>query len=146
MIKKKSKPPKTTKNKKKVGRPIEWDEKAIDVERIALEKWIDNPKNYFFTGFLNERKLDPKQVERFAERSEKFCQSYARAKRIQEERLVDLAVSRKGDGNFIKFILQNKAGWKEKSEVSGDASNPLSIILDKIADNSKDPLQHEGDE
>lgn len=128
---------------KKIGRPIEWTPERIEAERIALEKWIDNPKNYFFTAFLNERHLDLKQVERFAEVSPTFCHTYAHAKQIQEARLVELAVSRKGDGNFIKFVLQNKAGWKEKSEVSGNGTNPLAIILDRIGANARDPLEYD---
>lgn len=128
------------------GRPREWTSVEIEKERIALEEWMENPKNYFFTNFLNIRKLHPEQIERFCTYNQEFRESYARARRIQEERLVELAVFRKGDANFIKFVLQNKAGWKEKSEVSGDANNPLAVILEKIAANSRDPLQQDYDD
>jgi hypothetical protein len=75
--------------------------------------------------------------------SASFSQAYMRALAIQEQRIVEAALSRKFDGNFAKFVLQNKSGWKEKSEVSGDSSNPLSIILDRVAQKSRDPLQIE---
>lgn len=127
---------------KKIGRPIEWTPERIEDERIALEKWINNPKNYFFTAFLNQRKLGPEQIERFARDSQSFCETYARARRVQEERIVEAALTRKFDGNFAKFVLQNRAGWKEKSEVSGDGTNPLAIILDRIGNNAKDPLDY----
>lgn len=123
------------------GRPIEWTDSEIAKETEALHKWIADPKNYFFTSFLNERNLDPKQVQRFCEYDPEFCQAFERAKQIQEQRLVEGALNRKFDPGFTKFVLQNKSGWKEKSEVSGDANNPLAVIMAKIADNAKDPLE-----
>ena len=127
----------------KIGRPREWDEESINIERLELEKWIDNPKNYFITSFLNERKLHSQQVERFCDFSKEFCEAYARARQIQEQRIVEAALSRKFDGTFAKFVLQNKAGWKEKQEVSGDAANPLAVILDRIAISARDPLDYD---
>ena len=124
----------------KGGRPRKWTDEAIAKETDALYDWIDNPNNYFFTSFLIARELHPQQVERFAEMSEEFCEAYARAKLVQEARLVHMGITRKGDPGFIKFILQNKAGWKEKNEVSGDGENPLAVIMEKIAASAKDPL------
>lgn len=105
------------------------------------KKWTEDPKNYFFTSFLTERQLHPQQVERFAEQSEEFCEAYARAKLVQECRLVEMAIFRKGDPGFIKFILKNKAGWKEKNEVSGNTENPLAVIMERIAERAKHPLE-----
>jgi hypothetical protein len=51
-----------------------------------------------------------------------------RAKLVQECRLVEMGITRKGDPGSIKFILQNKSDWKEKSEVSGNAANPLANV------------------
>lgn len=129
--------------RKLIGRPREWTEDRIEIERKALEKWIANPKNYFFTAFMAERDLHGEQIERFCQYSSNFRDTYARALKIQEARLVELAVSRKGDGNFIKFVLQNKAGWREKQEISGDAANPLAVIMDRIAESSKDLLDYD---
>lgn len=125
------------------GRPREWTEGLIEQKRKALEKWIADPKNYFFTSFLNQENLHLEQIDRFCNYSEKFRDTYTRALATQEVRLVELAVTKKGDGNFIKFILQNKAGWKEKQEVSGDAANPLAVILDRIAASARDPLDYD---
>lgn len=127
-----------------LGRPRKWTEGLIEQKRVQLEKWIENKNNYFFTTYLNEADLHPEQIERFCNYSEKFRETYARALKIQEARLVELAISRKGDGNFIKFVMANKCGWKEKSEVSGDGVNPLAIIMAKIADSAKDPLDYDG--
>lgn len=118
---------------KKMGRPIEWTEKDIEVERLALEKWIENDSNYFITAFLNERRLHREQMDRFCRYSPNFRETFTRALAVQEQRLVELAVSKKGDGNFIKFVLQNKAGWKERNEISGDSANPLTVLMDQIS-------------
>lgn len=124
------------------GRPIEWTKPRIDRLTQALNEWIENPKNYFVLGFCNEQGIEHKHLERLAQMDESFCQTYSRAKQIQEERLVELGVSRKGDGNFIKFILANKAGYKDKQEISGDSANPLALVLDKIAkQNQPEPIE-----
>lgn len=128
-----------------LGRPREWDEERIGAETKALIAWSSNPKNVYFTNFLVERDLDTAHLDRFAKYSEPFRLALEKAKKIQECRLVDLAVFRKGDAGFIKFVLQNKSGWKEKSELSGNAQNPLAIILDNIAANAKDPLEYDAE-
>jgi hypothetical protein len=123
------------------GRPIVWTDELIEIERLALEEWIDNPENYYVGSFIVERGLTGyEMLERFAEKSNEFRETLKKARSAQEQRLVTLAVTKKGDGNFIKFVLANKAGWREKQEISGDASNPLSIILDRIGKSAKDPL------
>ena len=122
------------------GHPREWTEGFIEKERLALLEWLKDPKNYFLTGFLVERGLVHEQIARFEKYSKKFCETMAIARYVQEQRLVELAVTRKGDGNFIKFILQNKAGWRERNEISGDAANPLSVIMERIALKSRNPL------
>ena len=130
----------------KIGRPIEWTPDRIAEETKALIKWSANPENYYLTRFLAERKLDTAHLDRFAKYDESFCLALKHAKQLQECKLVELAISKKGDGGFIKFVLQNKAGWKDKTEISGDAANPLAVIMDRIAINSKNPLDDYDDE
>lgn len=125
----------------KGGRPIEWTKEAIKEEKDALEKWMLEPKNYFFTSFLNERGLHATEIARLIEVDKEFCDTVRQAKQIQEQRLVDLGVTRKGDGNFIKFVLQNKAGWKDKTEISGDAQNPLAFIFASTDGRSKELIE-----
>jgi len=123
------------------ARPIEWTNKLIENEAEELLKWCKDPNNYYFIKFFNERGYVYEQAERFARSNDTFCKALSHARSVQEQRLVELAVTKKGDGNFIKFILQNKAGWKEKSEVSGDGNNPLTVILDKIGATHKEPIE-----
>lgn len=120
------------------GRPRDWDEKCIEIERLALEDWINNPDNYFFNSFLNERRLTAENIERFCNYSKRFRETCIIAKGIQEQRIVEGAMTRKFDSSFSKFVLQNKAGWVEKQQISGDKSQPLAIALTASDGESKD--------
>lgn len=67
-----------------------------------------------------------------------FARTMSRAREIQERRIVKKSLDRTFDGNFAKFVLANRHGWKEKTEISGDAANPLSFILGNIDGKTKD--------
>lgn len=132
-------------DKPKLGRPIKWTAQRIEIERQALEEWIAKPDSYYVLSFSLDRGYEHLQLQRFAEMSPSFCKTYSRAKEIQEQRIVENSLNRKFDGNFAKFVLQNKAGWRERSEVAGDQANPLSFILDRVGAKAKDPIQLEHD-
>lgn len=125
----------------KGGRPRQWDEKLITVEVQALREWIENPGSYFLSSFLVQRSLSWEHLNRFSQYSEEFRETLEKARLVQECRLVEMGVFRKGDPGFIKFVLQNKAGWKEKNEVSGNTENPLAVIMERIAERAKHPLE-----
>ena len=122
------------------GKPKYWTVEKIAKEAESLEKWLKNEDNYYIRNWLAERRIGPATVLEWCDRLPFFEKVYARAKLLQENRLVHLATTRKGDGNFIKFVLSNKHGWKEKSEVAGDNANPLAVILGKINDTKQEPL------
>lgn len=121
-----------------IGRPEEWTVERLEEEAEALHEWFKNPKNYYLQAFASERGYTSKHLEIFAERSEAFRQTLSRARETQEARIVGNSLERKFDGNFAKFVLANRHGWKEKTEVSGDANNPLSFVLGGIDGKSKD--------
>ena len=114
------------------GRPVQWTAENIERERVALEKWISDPENYCLDSFCNQRKYARERLREFCADSPEFADTMDRTKQTQEERLVHFALTRKHDPGFTKFVLANRAGWKEKTEVSGDVVNPLSFILREI--------------
>lgn len=114
------------------GRPRDFTPERCAEETAALKKWIANPDNYYTLGFLNERELSPIHISRLCEYDSGFRSAWEKAKRIQEQRLVQKAVSRKGDPGFIKFLLIAKGGWKDETTVNHNL-NPLASLLDKIA-------------
>ncbi len=125
----------------KGGRPLEWTDDLIDIETAALHEWIKNPKNYYLVGFANERDIHIDVLRKLADLNVEFRRSFEKAKLIMEQRLVDLAVTRKGDPGFIKFVLQNKSGWKEKTELSGDSGSPIAFLLSEADGQSKDLIK-----
>ncbi len=126
--------------KKPNGRPIEWTEDKIEGYRLKLEEWMDNEDNYYFEDYLNQNNLHAQHLQIFSDRSSKFLETLTRARRTQESRIVHGTMSRKFDATFAKFLLANKAGWKEKTELSGDSKNPLSFVLGAIDGQTKDIL------
>lgn len=124
------------------GRPEEWTKEKIDIETQALEDWINDPTKFYLNGFATDRGYHSKHLEVFAQRHEGFRLTLARAREVQEQRIVEASLTKKFDGNFAKFVLANRAGWKERTEVSGDSSNPLALVLDKVAkQNQPEPIE-----
>lgn len=117
---------------KPFGRPVEWTKERIDQEADALEEWLKDPNNYYANNFFCDRGISRQHVQPFCEKSVHFSDTWRKAKEIQEQRLINLAVTRKGDPGFIKFMLVSKGGWKDESTVNHNL-NPLASLLDKIA-------------
>lgn len=123
------------------GRPEEWTEEKLEVEAQALEQWILSDNNYYLTCFATERGYVSSYLDKFAAKSPRFRLTLSRAREVMEARIVKNSLLKKFDGSFAKFVLANKAGWKEKTEVSGDSANPLALVLDKIAKQNQEPIQ-----
>lgn len=113
------------------GKVSIWTPERIEEERLALEDWMQNTDNYFFVGYLNQRRLLRETCDYICTRDQAYAETVKLAKSLQEERLVNKAVNRKGDGNFIKFVLANKCGWKEQQDVN-HSFNPMADILKRI--------------
>lgn len=125
------------------GRPRVWTDDKLEEERLALLEWVKNDKNYYLNGFLTERGFSRREAIAMSNFSQSFRNTYDLVRDICEQRLVNLAVTKQGDGNFIKFVLANKHEWKEKTEISGDSANPLALMLDKLGSNHSNPIQAE---
>jgi len=123
----------------KGGRPLTWTDEKIEEEIEALYEWLENPRNYYLASFLNSRGLLREHASRFEKRHEGFRDAFNLARQIQEQRLVDLAVTKKGDGNFIKFMLVAREGWKDESTVNHNL-NPLASLLERISQSKSEPI------
>ena len=121
-----------------LGRPIEWTDDRIAQEAIALDAWMKDENNYYFVDFALERGYTSNTLHELAQKSASFSKTFLRAREAQERKIVKESLERRYDGNFAKFVLANKHGYKEKTEISGDAANPLSFILGNIDGKTKD--------
>lgn len=121
-----------------IGRPVEWTEERIANEAALFNTWLNDEKNYYFNKFALDRGYTSAMLNQLADKSPIFAKTLHRARELQEQRIATNSLDRTFDGNFAKFVLANRHGWKEKTEISGDAANPLSFILGNIDGKTKD--------
>lgn len=120
------------------GRPKEYTDAFIENEAKAFREWMQKPENIYFKSFAIERGYLPSFLTEFAKTNKVFdeCLSYAHA--WQEQKLANYGLFSKTNPSITKFVLQNCHGWTEKSQISGDAGNPLGFILQNVDGKTKD--------
>lgn len=123
------------------GRPETWTEEVIEDERKALEEWLSDERNYYLTKFASSRGYFSSWLDEMANKSHRFSLTLQRAREIFEARIVTNSLDRTMDGNFAKFVLANKAGWKEKQELSSSKEDPLQSILINIDGSTKEIVE-----
>lgn len=113
------------------GRPVKYTQEFLDELAIQLDTWINNEKNLWIKTFFTERYIPVQLTQELCSRSIRFSEAYERAKVIQEARIFSKALEKKYDGTMARFGLMNNHGWSEKSktEISGDANNPLNVLF-----------------
>ena len=127
------------------GRPTKYTKEFVDNEAELLEEWMKQPGNIVLNKFATERGYLRQRLTEFCEISEKFSDTFKKAKEWQENLLIENAVTKVFSDGFTKFILINNHGYADKSEtkVSGDAANPFTFLLQKTSDKSSDLVKDE---
>lgn len=94
------------------------------IEDLAdkLEKWIEDPNNFWLGKFASENGLWKQRLNEFADKNTKFSDSYKRAKQIQENKLFLLGLTGKGNVTMAIFALKNVSGWRDSKEEQKDDS------------------------
>lgn len=92
------------------------------------------------SGFLASRGLTYETADRLSKLNEQFCETLQFARMVQEQRLVQNSTTKKFDGNFVKFILSNRFGYRERSETQ-ITGNPLAVLLEKIASKPQEIIE-----
>lgn len=118
--------------------PIKYTLEFIENEAIAFVKWFVKPENIYFKRFALERGYPPDELSNFAKKSEVFARAYRLAKEWQECKIVEGALFNNLNSNFAKFAMANLSGWSDKQQLSGDATNPLAFLMQKIDGTTKD--------
>jgi hypothetical protein len=118
--------------------PSKYTDEFIEKEAIAFIHWFSQPENIYFKRFALERGYPPDELAQFAKKSEVFRRAYLFAKEWQECKIVEGALFNKLNSNFAKFAMANLSGWSDKQQLSGDAANPLSFLMQKIDGTTKD--------
>lgn len=120
------------------GRPKVYTDEFLESEAEALLEWMTHPDNLYFKSFAIERGYHPQRLGEFAAQNQKFSEVYSIAQAWQEQRLVNGALKNQLNGGFTKFVLGNTAGWTDRTQVSGDGSNPLAFVLNQVDGSTKD--------
>lgn len=113
------------------GRPPRYTPEYLDELADNLDEWIEVEKNLWLKDFFRKKKIPNTSVEYLCSLSKRFSEAYLRAKEGQESKMFIRALERRYDGTMARFGLMNNHGWTEKSktEISGDANNPLNVLF-----------------
>lgn len=127
------------------GRPVIYTPEFIDKMAIEFSEWLKNPMNVWFKDFALDRDLNPDLLSIWAKENERFSGVYQLAKHRQESRLINGGLINLYNGSIVKLVLSNAHGWsdKQESKLSGDAVNPLALILSRHDGQSKDLINDE---
>ena len=87
------------------GRPIKWDDDAIENEALALLDWIKSPSSYYIGVFAESRGYDRAQMKDFVDKNKVFANAYRRARQWQENMFITKGLSKEWDSTFASRIM-----------------------------------------
>lgn len=101
----------------KRGRPTKYTAEYLKILGDKLLKWFEQPSNWWLGEFAIENDMWRSQLDELSDsgRSDYFTKALKKAKTIQETRLMQLGLSRKGDTAMAIFALKNVAGWRDQN-------------------------------
>ena len=122
------------------GRPKKYTPEFIEKEAEAFEEWMKRPNSIWYEDFASERGYDPNLLSLWASENERFSGVYTRAQFWQKSLLIRGGLLNKFNSSITKLVLANTIGWTDRveSKVSGDAVNPLTLLLESIDGKTKD--------
>ena len=107
-----------------MGRPIIHTEEFIEEEAKALEQWLAKPDSLYLQDFVLSRTYGPQRLAEFSKKNERFAEAHARAKCMQERKLMHDGLTRKNDATITKFTMQNVCRWSDKQTVVHETPEP----------------------
>lgn len=113
------------------GRPVVYNDYFLELLANDLDEWIDDENQIWLKDFFIKKKIDYDRADEFCAKHEKFKLAYKRAKSIQEGRIFKGGLKNKFNAKVVGLGLMHNHGWKEqsKTEISGDANNPLNVLF-----------------
>lgn len=120
------------------GRPRRYQPE--DIDRFAEEflKWMDRPDSIWYEDFCLEHDIDTDLLSEWARENERFNGAYKRSKVWQKSKLIKGGLKNEFNSGFTKFVMSNTCGWRDRNEISGNAANPLAVVLDSIDGTTRD--------
>lgn len=129
-----------------------WTEEAALKIVNDLIKWLkpdvvgemdQNEANIFVKDFLlfHTEGITRNQIQKLRKKYESFDALYARAREMQEVKLIKLGIGDRTNAQLTKLFLVNNHGYRDKIEHAGDKDNPVTfkqVILNPIKPDGAD--------
>lgn len=126
-------------NKKKNpgGRPVKWTEEKILQLGEELISWLKaDEDNVWFERFLYEEKdLYPQLIGEMKGKYPKFAELLKKAKKIQENKLVDGTLKHSLNPTMAIFVLKNHYQYTDKQQTEITIQEQPFFKDDDIEDN-----------
>jgi hypothetical protein len=122
------------------GRPQKYTEEFINDAADKLEIWMKNDKNVFLEFFCFENDIDDDRIASWRHKNDRFKRAYNRFKIRQRGILQQGALTKKYQFNMAQLVLgvSHNMILKTEQKLTGDASNPISWLIDKTSGKTKD--------
>lgn len=122
--------------KNKGGRPLIWTEEKVLKLGEELIQWLKSDEdNVWFERFLYEVKdLYPQFISEMVEKYPKFSELIKRAKKIQENKLVDGCLKHNLNSTIAIFVLKNHYQYTDKTQTDITITEQ-PLFLDDEEDN-----------
>lgn len=106
------------KKKNPGGRPVIWTEEKILQLGEELIEWLkEDEDNVWFERFLYEKKdLYPQLIGEMRDKYPKFAELLKKAKKIQENKLVDGTLKHSLNPTMAIFVLKNHYQYTDKQQ------------------------------
>lgn len=105
-----------------------WTEDACHELLDRLEQWYaENDTNIYFKEFVLREGLYQDIIDHITSKFESVSKRFKYFNDLQEQRLVSLATIGVTKEGFTKFMLINKFGYAEKTEVKSENTNNNTI-------------------
>lgn len=108
-----------------------WTEKNANILGEELIEWLkekdehgEDKGNIFFMEFLViEKKMYPALISYLKDKFTSFFKLIEQAEAIQEIKLQKYGVGDRLNSTMTKFVLINKHGWKDKTDITTNGEN-----------------------
>lgn len=116
------------------GRPIFWDDDAIENEAAALLEWIKSPSSYYIGVFAENRGYNRARLQEFARDNKVFAVAYDKAKQWQENTFIMNGLTKTWDSTFTARIMARVCGpeWRNSWD-KDDKDTKSSDLLEFLA-------------
>jgi hypothetical protein len=119
------------------GRPIKWtEETALKLGQELIEWLKSDEDNIWFERFLYEEKdLYPQIISEMSEKYVKFSELIKKAKKIQENKLVDGTLKHQLNPTMSIFVLKNHYQYTDKQQTELTIREEPPLFSDDDLDN-----------